>query len=291
VGLFVVERFEFGAWTIDGGVRAERREYDNVVFGERSFDLFSASVGAGFRPADGWLLGLTLARTERAPTEIELFADGAHLATATFEVGDPTLSEEAAVSVEGRARWSGERFSLEASAFHIAFEDFTSFFDTGLEDGESELPIFSARQEDATFTGGELVGSAALFTAGAVQFSADAALEFVQAELDAGGNVPRIPPRSFTLGLDAETARFAGRVEWVNVAEAEDLAAFETPTEGYDLLNASVSFRPVEGNDRLVLRLDGRNLTDEEARVHSSFVKDLLPRPGRSVRLVLSSRF
>jgi iron complex outermembrane receptor protein len=80
-------------------------------------------------------------------------------------------------------------------------------------------------------------------------------------------------------------------VEWVNAAEAEDLAAFETPTEGYDLFNARLSFRPVADLDHLVVLLDGRNLTDEEARVHSSFVKDLAPRPGRSVRLALSSRF
>jgi iron complex outermembrane receptor protein len=93
------------------------------------------------------------------------------------------------------------------------------------------------------------------------------------------------------LGFEGETGRFGGRVEWVNVAEAKDLAAFETPTEGYDLFNAQLSFRPVADNDLLVVRLDGRNLTDEEARAHTSFVKDLLPRPGRSVRLVLSSRF
>ncbi len=291
IGLFVVERLELGAWTLDGGVRLEQREYDNVVFGERSFDLFSASAGAGFRPAEGWLLGLTVSRTKRAPTEVELFADGAHLATATFEVGDPILDEETATSIEGTARWSGERFRLELSAFHIQFEDFTTYFGTGLEDSGSALPIFAARQDDATFAGGELSASAMLFNAGPVAFSVDASVDVVRAELESGANVPRIPPRSFTLGLEGESDRFRARAEWVNVADADDPAAFETPTEGYDLINASVSFRPVADNDLLVVRLEGRNLIDEEARVHSSFVKDLLPRPGRSVRLVLSSRF
>jgi iron complex outermembrane recepter protein len=291
LGVFVVERLETGPWTFEGGVRLEQREYDNVVFGERSFDLLSASAGAGFRPADGWLFGLTLSRTERAPTEVELFAEGAHLATATFEVGDPTLDEETATSVEGSVRWRGERFQIEVNAFHIAFEDFTTFIDTGLEDSESELPVFAASQADATFTGGEISGSALVFTAGGWAFSADASADIVRAELDAGGNVPRIPPRSFTLGFEGESDRFRARAEWVNVAEADDLASFETPTEGYDLFNASVAFRPVADNDLLVVRLEGRNLSDEEARVHSSFVKDLLPRPGRSVRLVLSSRF
>lgn len=291
LGLFIVERLQAGNWSFDGGLRYEQREYDNAVFGERSFDLWSGSLGAGYRPTESLFFGLTLARTERAPTEIELFADGAHLATATFEVGDPDLGSETAVSVEGTARWSSERLQLEASLFHIAFEDFTTFFDTGLEDIDSELPIFAAAQEDATFTGGEISASALLFTAGDWVVRADATADIVRAELDAGGNVPRIPPRSFTLGFAGETGRFGGRVEWVNVAEAEDLAAFETPTEGFDLFNAQLSFRPVADNDLLLVRLDGRNLTDEEARAHTSFVKDLLPRPGRSVRLVLSSQF
>ncbi len=291
IGLFVVERLQAGNWSFDGGLRYEQREYDNAVFGERSFDLWSASLGAGYRPTDALFFGLTLSRTERAPTEIELFADGAHLATSTFELGDPDLGSETALSIEGTARWTSERLQLEANLFHIAFEDFTTFFDTGLEDIDSELPIFAAAQEDATFTGGEVSASALLFTVGEWAVRADASADIVRAELDAGGNVPRIPPRSFTLGFEGETGRFSGRVEWVNVAEAEDLAAFETATEGYDLFNAQLSFRPLADNDLLVVRLDGRNLTDEEARAHSSFVKDLLPRPGRSVRLVLSSRF
>ncbi len=291
IGVFVVERLEAGPWSLNGGLRYEQREYDNVVFGERSFDLWSASLGAGYRPNNQAFLGLTVGRTERAPTEIELFADGGHLATSTFEVGDPDLGTETALSIEGTARWTSERLTLEGSLFHIVFEDFTTFFDTGLEDAESELPIFAAAQGDATFTGGEVGASALLFTTGDWAFSGDVAADVVRAELEAGGNIPRIPPRTFTLGLQGDTGRFSGRVEWVNAAEAEDLAAFETPTEGYDLFNARLSFRPVADLDHLVVLLDGRNLTDEEARVHSSFVKDLAPRPGRSVRLALSSRF
>jgi iron complex outermembrane receptor protein len=291
LGVFVVERWQAGAWSLDGGARFEQRSYDNIDQGERTFDLWSASLGAGYRATETLFLGVTLARTERAPTEIELFADGAHLATSTFEQGDASLGVETATSFEAIGRWEAGRFQLEASVFRIAFEDFTTFFDTGLEDAESELPIFAAAQQDATFTGGEISAAAELFNAGDWTFSADLTADIVRAELDGGGNVPRIPPRSTTLGLAGETDRFAGRIEWVNTAEADNLAAFETPTEGYDLINASLTFRPMAGNDTLVLRLDGRNLTDEEARVHTSFVKDLIPQPGRSVRLVLASRF
>jgi iron complex outermembrane receptor protein len=236
-------------------------------------------------------LGVTLARTERAPTEIELFADGAHLATASFEVGDPSLGEEVATSIEAKLRFDGARVRWEANAFHIAFNDFTTFFASGAEDPESGLPIFIAQQEDASFTGTELTLGLVLLRAGALEIRADAQFDAVTTELSSGGPVPRSPPRSFTLGAEFETERLLGRAEWVNTASQTDLAAFETPTEGHDLFNARIAFRPVPGSDRLVIRLDGRNLTDEEQRVHSSFVKDLLPRPGRSIRLALATRF
>ena len=291
LGVFVVERLEHGPWSFDAGARVEQRRYDNRTYGEYTFDLVSGAVGARFRPVDGLLLGLSVSRTERAPTEIELFADGAHLATAAYESGAPSLGIETGTSVEGTARWTAARYSLELNAFHIAFADYTTFFDTGVDDVDSGLRIFQAAQRDATFAGGELTAEATLFTVGPWQVRGDASFEVVRAELDGGGNVPRIPPRSLTLGLEGETARLSARVEWVSVADASSLAAFESPTEGYDLFNARLSFRPVAGSDRFVVRLDGRNLTDEEARVHPSFVKDLLPRPGRSVRLVLSSSF
>src|SRR5690606_25411368 len=76
IGLFAVERYDLGGWGVEGGVRLERREIDNATFGSRQFDTVSASAGIFFRPADNWFAGATLARTERAPTAIELFSDG-----------------------------------------------------------------------------------------------------------------------------------------------------------------------------------------------------------------------
>jgi iron complex outermembrane receptor protein len=291
-GVYLVERVALSPQLIlDAGVRYEQRGYDNEDFGERDFDLWSGSASAAWRPTPAWLFGVTLARTERAPTEIELFADGGHLATATFELGDPTLDKETATSIEGVVRWSQPRWSVDVNVFHIDFQDFTSFFDTGLEDLESGLPIFAAAQEDASFTGGEISGWLSLFDRDGLSLTADVSYEIVDAELDSGGNVPRIPPNALTLGLEGEAGHFGGRLEWVSASEQDDVAAFETPTEGYDVVNARLNFRPVANSDRLVFSLDGRNLTDEEVRVHSSFVKDLLPRPGRSLRFVISGRF
>lgn len=118
--------------------------------------------------------------------------------------------------------------------------------------------------------------------------SGDAALDLVNASFTGGGHPPRIPPRSLTLGLEAESPHWTARVEGVDTAKQDDVATFETTTEGYTFLNASLAWRPTSA---WTLRLDGRNLTDELGRVHSSFLKDELPLPGRNVRLTLLTSF
>lgn len=287
--IFVIERREFGDWSLEGGARFEQRDYENAVVGDRDFSGASQSIGLGYRPTENWFFGATLARTERAPTETELFSNGAHLATASFEIGDPNLDSETAVSLEGTARWNGARFTIEASVYRVAFEDFIALLADGTEaDG---LPVFRFQADDATFTGGELFLGAKVYDSGGFSLDADFGVDRVRAELDRAGDAPRIPPLSATLGLAANAGRFGGRVEWVHTDEQDQVAAFETPTDGNDLFNARVTFSPLAGNKRLTFLLDGRNLTDEEARAHTSFVKDIVSRPGRSIRFALLSSF
>jgi iron complex outermembrane receptor protein len=63
------------------------------------------------------------------------------------------------------------------------------------------------------------------------------------------------------------------------------VAAFELPSEGYTMLNASLAWRPWGADRDATLRLDARNLTDAEARRHASFLKDRAPLAGRDIRV------
>ncbi len=313
LGAFVIERWDTGAWGLEGGARFERREIDNEGGGSRAFDNTSVSAGAFFRPAENWFVGATMARTQRAPTAIELFANGPHLATANYEIGDATLDQETATSFEASARHESGRFRFEANLYRINFENYvalvqrgdvfwldeateTSGFapdetDPSIPAGAAVLPVFVFTQQDATFTGGEVSARAQLFEVGGFQVSGDIAYDLVRAEFDAGGRPPRIPPSALTLGFDAENAHWRGRIEAVRTGEQHRLAAFETATEGYTFLNAGIAFRPEGEEGALTLRLDGRNLTDEEGRVHASFLKDELPLPGRNIRFSVATSF
>jgi iron complex outermembrane receptor protein len=75
------------------------------------------------------------------------------------------------------------------------------------------------------------------------------------------------------------------------VAEQDRIGAFERPTDGYTLVDAGIGVRFVARRAVYDLSVRGTNLTDEEARNHVSFLKDLAPLPGRDVRAVLRVTF
>lgn len=310
IGVFAVERIDFGGWGLEGGLRFERRELENIDVGERSFDSWSGSAGVFFRPSQNWFAGATLARTQRAPTAVELFSDGLHLATESYEIGDPDLRQEVALSLEGSLRYQTGPLRFELNLYRMEFDNYIALVDTGISfwideatdtdgfDPPDAAPVdadifsvFEFVQRDANFTGGEVSVAAQLFEFGGFAFTADAAYDWVRASFDGGGRPPRIPPRSLTLGLEADNSIWRGRVEVVDTGKQDRLAPFETVTDGYRFLNASLAFRPGGPDGAWTLRLDGRNLTDELGRVHSSFLKDELPLPGRNVRLTVMTEF
>ncbi len=286
-GAFIVERWDYEDWGVEAGARVETRELDGVR-GSRSFDTVSGSLSGFLRPGGGWFAGATVSYTERAPTDVEVFADGPHLATNTFEVGDLDLGEETAWSLEGTARRDVGGARLEATGFAAAYDGFIGLFPTGEErDG---LDVFEYRQADATLYGFEASASAPLAVISGVSFEGEAGVDYVRGELDDGGNLPRIPPASALLALTAERGIWSARAETRLVAEQDETAAFERPTDGYALLNADLALTPFEGRD-LTLILAVNNITDEEARVHASYLKEQVPLPGRNVRLALSAKF
>ena len=111
----------------------------------------------------------------------------------------------------------------------------------------------------------------------------------MRGETDAG-NPARIPSWSASGRLLGEWGKFDGKLEVRYVAEQDRVSTFELPTDGYTLVNLQVGFKPFEDKDLKVF-VDARNLTDQEAREHTSFLKDIAPLPGRNVRMGLSWQF
>ena len=296
-GLFTLQQLDFDRLKIEAGARFEHTSLsgkplpDQPQFfrGDRSFDAFSASLGASYRFAGDWRFGVNVSRTERAPAAEELFANGPHAGTEAFEVGNPDFSLEKAVSVEAVLRGGGPGYTLEASAYHTWFSDFIYENQTGdLEDG---LPVYQFRQADARFYGFEVQGTLTLAKFGDMELKADALADYTHARIVDVGAAPRIPPLRLLggLGVTSPKVDLRGEVEWVD--KQTRISPFETPTDGYTMVNAELNFRPW-GNDRpLSFAVSANNIFDVDARRHASFLKDYAPLAGRDIRVTARVNF
>lgn len=286
IGAFTLQRLDRGGWGIEGGARIDNRNLDSSV-GERDFTNFSASAGAFLRPSDPWFLGISLGRTSRAPREEELFSNGPHIATRSFEIGDQNLSSEVAHSAEASIHFEDRGFSFDLHGFLAHYDGFIDSVPSG--EIKDALNVFQYTQTNADFQGFELELSQRIWEVGEKSVTLEAVADYVYG--DTGNGPPaRIPPYSLTGRAIYQSSRWTGEVELRHVGEQDHLAQFELPTDAFTMVNASVEFRP-NPEKGLSLFVAADNLTNVEGREHTSFLKDFLPRPGRSLRFGATHRF
>ncbi|MFC3713367.1 TonB-dependent receptor [Sphingoaurantiacus capsulatus] len=289
-GLFALQTLELGALTLEGAARYEHQSVSSNEAGiSRSFNALSGAAGAAFKLSDDWRLGVNLSRTVRAPSAEELLSNGAHIATQSFEIGDPTLRQEKSWGLEGFVRADGENYSLGASVFATRFDNYIYEADAGIE--IDELPVFEYRQDDARYFGVELEGSVTVARFGDTRIVADAVADYIRATVKDVGPAPRIPPRRVLVGLEAQSTYIDSRIETEWVDDQNRVADFETPTDGHQVLNASVSWRPFGRERSIALMLSANNILDADVRRHASFLKDFAPLAGRDLRATLKASF
>jgi iron complex outermembrane receptor protein len=186
-------------------------------------------------------------------------------------------------------RGGDDRYNVELSVFYNSFDSFIYEQPTG--DEEDELPVFQFLQADARYYGFEVEASATLAEVGGYRIVADAVADYVRATVRNVGPVPRIPPLRLLGGLEAQGEMVDGRVEVEHVDEQSRIAAFETPTDSYTMVNASLAFRPFGREGAATFLVSANNLFDVEARRHASFLKDYAPLAGRDIRVTARLSF
>ena len=296
LGVFIYEAQEFDSGVgIEGGLRIDNVELDNVNFGSADFDLFSGSFGVHRHFDTGLFLGGQLSYTERAPNESELFAFGPHLATDQFEVGNASLGKESGLNIEGTARWTYDVGSFGINLFVTEFSDFIfltpgeAIVDGVLTDEGDGLDVFLFTQDDASFIGGEIYGE--LFVDDGplgANWEFGASVDFVEADLDAGGNVPFIPPVTFNGDASAEWGAWEVGAALTIAGDQDDPGAGQLATDGYTTLDLRGEVDLSDfgfGADGTEAFIEARNVTDEEVRFATSVLKDLIPAPGQNIRV------
>ncbi len=284
IGLFTLQELERGPFELEGALRYERSQARAPTAGlERSFDTVSAALGASYEVAPLIRVGANVSRAQRAPSPEELFSNGPHAATQAFEIGDPGLGTETSTGGEIYARAQLADHQLSATFYYNRFDDFIYETPTGeVEDG---LPVFRYFQADATHWGFEAAGQATVWHGDRFHLLVDAVADYVRATIRGGGPVPRIPPLRLLGGVEAQSNNLDGRIEVEHSFAQNRVAEGETATDGFTLVNASLTFRPWGRRNPTSIVLAANNIFDVDARRHASFTRDFAPLPGRDFRV------
>jgi len=286
-GIFTLQEISTGNVDLEGALRLDFVDSESQAVGvDRSFTSFSAALGLGYNFSEAAKIGINLARAERAPSPEELFSNGPHLATSTFEIGNPAFGTETAYGGELYLRFEQpgfDDFIVELPTGEVFDEDLEAAVPAG--PGVDGLPVFQFIQNDAEYYGLEVEASAELGKAGDFTFAVDGVFDIVRASLDGLGDVPRIPPLRLLGGLEAESDVLSGRVEVEWFDDQTRTAAFETPTDSFTYVNASLAWKPMGKDGNVTLLASANNIFAVTGRRAASFTKDFIPLAGRNVRL------
>jgi iron complex outermembrane receptor protein len=291
-GVFLVEQRGFAAWDLSLGGRLETQEHrpsNGLPVVDQSATSFSLGAVRSF--GDTRELVVTLARSERLPVAEELYSDGPHLASGVVQIGDAALDTEISQHVDVGVRGRMGQLNWGVTGFRTHYDDFIYLGDTGAVDPIHALPVFVYRQAEATFTGIEVEVFIPLMADRGHEVDLRLFTDYVRGELTTGESLPRLPPLRYGARFEYHNERLLVGVEGTRYDDQDDTAPFEEETAGYLLLNADVRWRFAAAAMDLELFLNGSNLGDEEARKHTSFVKDVAPLPGRNYAVGIRSRF
>ncbi|TSA49802.1 MAG: TonB-dependent receptor [Nitrosomonadales bacterium] len=296
-GVFLVEERNWDHWRLEFGGRVERATQDpqNHLDPARAFNLFSGSVGTLWKFIDGYGLGLTGTRGQRAPTTEELYIHGAHRGTATFQKGSNDLSKETSSNIDLALRKTAGAVKWKVNVFHNQFNNyiFVRSADTNADavadrvdaDGTPNLNgdflVQNFAQTGARFYG---VEAETVFTLKPDALDLRLFTDYVRGKLDSGGNVPRTTPPRFGLELNHRMGPWTANLSAIRVMQQNRVAELETTTPGYTLLNIDMSYRITKTKaNGIRIFLQGKNLLNEEMRLHNSFLKNFAPLPGRAL--------
>ena len=350
-GVFWVGRRAYEAFDLETGVRLERvshnpaagghgghheeeehhegeehdEEEEHEGGGEEDFAIHAVSIGALVPLSDQLDLGLLASHSSRAPIAEELYAEGPHHVSNTYEIGDAGLSKERAASVALRLQYAAPAWDAAMTAYFTRFSDYIyqeATGDTVNHEGiteEEEISAlmesegiteeeaaemvdedeFSLReervvQEDAEFFGIDAEASARIASWPGGEARLHGKFDYVDAKLSVSGNdrLPRIPPLRYGIGLSARWGSATMGVDYLRAEDQDETAEHELPTDGYDDLSVYATLGLPAGNgSTMEFFLHGKNLTNDEQRLHTSHIKDYAPQPGRTFEVGARLRF
>ncbi len=294
---FLVEERDFGPVRASAGLRLESvRRTPDAGLPERRFNLSSTSIGGLWTVAQGYGLGATFSLAQRAPTTEELYSNGPHESTASFDIGNTALRKETSrnleVSVqktEGLVRWKANLFQNQVSNFIYGLNTGISVDDAGAADPGGEFTQRFWSQADATIRGAEAEISYNLRGDGmSVRGFADTS----RGTLDDMGSLPLQPATRFGIEFGYREGSWRSGMSLLRAQRQERLASFEAmATPSYTQVDANLAYTQRHGGNRVTWFAIARNLLNQDIRVSTSVLKDVAPLPGRNLTVGVRVKF
>ena len=286
VSLFSLQEMSLGSDVVSFGARAESGNVkDESSAGKaRSFVGYNGSLGYKHAFSETHQGNIALSYTERLPNFQELFAEGFHVASGTYEEGSENLKKEKAFALDTGLKYKSDSVQTQLNFFAQDFKDYITLFLTNEDTppgDDGDLKVSGFKQIDALFYGVEFEGKKRL---GESALHVTTKADFVRGlEKGSGDNLPRISPPRVAVGLELLKDRWSGDVEAQYNFEQHQTAENESRTKSFTLLNAGLFYQILENNGRWSLFGRVKNLLNQEARLHTSTLKDIAPLAGRSL--------
>lgn len=256
---------------------------------KNSFNPNSFALGGLFSLDDNWSITGNLSHNERAPSYFELYANGPHVATGQYEVGNANLQKERSNGIDAQLRWKSAKHSFSIGTYYTRFSNFIGLFGTGNEvdvDGEF-LPENKFAAVPAIFKGLEAEAKFSLTD----QLKLNLTGDYVHAKDQRNDQyLPRIAPVRLGAGLHYQHNRLGARLDILKAFAQNRTADNELKTDGYTNVSALVSYKlPTKLNVELFAKAN--NLFNQEIREHASFLKDISVQGQRSILFGLRTDF
>lgn len=292
---FLIEEKDIGPLHLELGARfdmaniiPEENDPDASIghIRERNFNALASSATATYSLGEGFFSGATFMHSFRAPTQEELFSEGPHLASYSYEVGNPNLDPERGLGKELFVRYKSSIATAEVAGYHNSFSNYIYPQDTGQP--SSRFPTLNEYQftgVEALFQGVEVSSQVQLWNHWALSGS----LSYTQAKgkiEDRWQPLPMIPPLKGSAGITYESGGFQLGSKVRLAASQTRTGEFETSTDGYTVVNLFGGYRFQAGGMLHTFTLNAENILNTTYRSHLSRIKEQVPEPGRNIALL-----
>lgn len=274
--LFALEHKQLGDVHVELGARVDHQKV-KVDSDQKDYSGtgVSASAAANWEFAPDYKLSVVGSHQQRLPLAQELYADGLHFATNTYELGNPDLDKETSNNLELGLHYEGDKLDYHVHVYHNWFDDYI-YGETVAQKGN--LRGVQYTQDKARFYGTEAQAGYQINDMYKLSVFGD----YVRGKIEAE-NAPRVPAGRLGTKVEADFADgWSGLAEYYHVFNQDKIASYEDETQGYNMVNVGLSYaNSLADNNAYRVYFKANNLLDDQVYSHTSFLSNI-PQVGRN---------